>query len=300
MKRILCSLLVFLAAAGYLVAQELNCKVSVNYSQIQGTNTEAFSTLEAAMTSFMNERNWTNDKYTLSERITCSLLLTVKGYSDNGNFTGEMIVQSSRPVFGSSYVSPILNIKDNNITFYYRSFDQLEFRLDQIDNNLTALLAYYAYLIIGWDMDTMAPMGGTLVLQNAEAIVNAAQTFTEPGWKAYDDTRNRHGIITDYMDEAMKSLRQMMYDYHRPGLDEMAANVGRGRAKVTTSLEELEKASKAKSMSVLPQIFTEIKRDELINIYSKAPSTEKEKVYEILSDINPSLNGDWSKIKSSN
>ncbi len=279
-------------------AQELNCKVTVDYQQIQGTNTSIFSDLEEAVTSFMNERRWTNDQYAVNERITCSLLFTVKEYSDDGTFSGEFTVQSNRPVYASNYTTPVLNLRDREISFTYHEFDQLEFRLEQIDNNLTALLAYYAYLIIGFDMDTMAPMGGTSVLQNAEAIVNAAQSFTESGWKAYDDNRNRHGILTDYMDESMKPFRQMMYDYHRLGLDDMAGNVGRGRAQVTTALEELDAAAQAKSMSALPQIFTEAKRDELINVYSEAPSSEKEKVYELLSDLNPSLKSDWDKIKS--
>ncbi len=301
MKRILFSLLLTILWAwkpGTVTAQELDCTVSINHAQIAGTNVDVFQSLEDAISSFMNERNWTNDQYNANERITCALQLTVTEYSDNGNFVGELIVQSNRPVFNSSYVSPVLNIRDTKISFMYNSYDQLIFRLDQIEDNLTSLLAYYAYLIIGWDMDTMAPFGGTSILQNAEAIVNAAQTFSTPGWRAYDDTKNRHGILSDYMNEAMRSVRQMMYDYHRRGLDEMAANIGRGRAAVTSALEELEKAYKARTMSAVPQLITEIKRDELINIYSKAPSTEKEKVYELLSDLNPSLSTDWSKIKS--
>lgn len=282
----------------WAVAQELNCKVTVDYQQIQGTNTSVFTNLQEAMTSFLNERAWTNDQYAVNERITCSLLFTVKGYNDDGTFSGEFTVQSNRPVYASNYTTPILNLRDEEISFTYHEFDQLEFRIEQIDNNLTALLAYYAYLIIGFDMDSMAPMGGTAVLQNAEAIVNAAQSFSESGWKAYDDNRNRHAILTDYLDESMKPLRQMMYDYHRLGLDDMATNVGRGRAQITTALEELQTAAQAKSMSALPQIFTETKRDELINVYSEAPSSEKEKVYELLSDLNPSLKSDWDKIKS--
>ncbi len=280
-----------------VAAQELNCNVTVDYQQIQGTNTAIFSSLQEAMTAFLNERAWTNDQYAINERITCSFLFTVKGYSDDGSFSGEFIVQSNRPVYASNYTTPMLNLRDQNISFTYREYDQLEFRLEQIDNNLTALLAYYAYLIIGFDMDSMAPMGGTRVLQNAEAIVNAAQSFSESGWRAYDSNRNRHGILNDYLDGSMEPFRQMMYDYHRLGLDEMASNVGRGRAQVTTALEELQAAARAKSMSSLPQIFTEAKRDELVNIYSEAPTTEKEKIYELLSDLNPSLKSDWDKIK---
>jgi len=284
-----------------LGAQELNCKVSIDHSSIQGTNVDIFQTLEAAIKAFMNEREWTNDQYAISERIDCALSFTLKQYSaTDGTFSGTLIVQSSRPVYGSSYSSTMLNYKDNNISFNYQSYDQLEFRIDNIDSNLTALLAYYAYLIIGFDMDSYSPMGGTWALDRCEAIVNAAQSFSEPGWKAYEDSKNRHGVITDYVQESLKPVRQMMYDYHRLGLDEMASNVGLGRAKVTSAMEELEKAYKAKSTSYVPQLITEAKRDELVNVYSKAPTSEKEAMYEIVSDINPSLNTTWEKIKAKN
>ena len=282
-------------------AQELNCKVTIDHSSIQGTNVDIFQSLEAAIKAFMNERQWTNDQYAISERIDCALSFTLKQYSaTDGTFSGELIVQSSRPIFGSSYTSTMLNYKDNNISFNYQSYDQLQFRIDNIDSNLTALLAYYAYLIIGFDMDSYAPMGGTWALDRCEAIVNAAQSFSEPGWKAYEDSKNRHGVITDYVLESLKPVRQMMYDYHRLGLDAMASNVGLGRAKVTSAMEELHQAYKVKATSYVPQLITEAKRDELVNVYSKAPTSEKEAVYEIVSDINPSLNTTWQKIKAKN
>jgi hypothetical protein len=186
-----------------------------------------------------------------------------------------------------------------NFNFTYLEFDPLELRENQIDSNLTAVIAYYAYLIIGMDMDSMAPLGGTDILRTAESIVTAAQTMSEAGWKAFDDSRNRHGIITDYLDEQMKPYRQMVYDYHRLGLDEMAQNADRGRAKITVALEELKKAKENKPMSVLPQLFTEIKKDELVNVYSKGTQAEKEQVYTMLVDINPALSTEWDKIKSS-
>ena len=282
-------------------AQELNCKVTIDHSSIQGTNVDIFQSLEAAIKAFMDERQWTNDQYAISERIDCALSFTLKQYSaTDGTFSGELIVQSSRPIFGSSYTSTMLNYKDNNISFNYQSYDQLQFRIDNIDSNLTALLAYYAYLIIGFDMDSYAPMGGTWALDRCEAIVNAAQSFSEPGWKAYEDSKNRHGVITDYVLESLKPVRQMMYDYHRLGLDAMASNVGLGRAKVTSAMEELHQAYKVKATSYVPQLITEAKRDELVNEYSRARTTEKEAVYEIVSDINPSLNTTWQKIKAKN
>jgi len=280
-------------------AQELNCKVNINYSKIQGTNTQVFKTLETALTEFINDRKWTSAQYTVAEKISCSMNITVKEHTEDGAFKCELLVQANRPVYNASYNTTLFNFKDVNFNFTYLEFDPLELRENQIDSNLTAVIAYYAYLIIGMDMDSMAPLGGTDVLRTAESIVTAAQTMSEAGWKAFDDNRNRHGIITDYLDEQMKPYRQMVYDYHRMGLDEMAQNADRGRVKITVALEELKKAKENKPMSVLPQLFTEIKKDELVNVYSKGMQAEKEQVYTMLVDINPALSTEWDKIKSS-
>ena len=290
-------LLLFFSLTGK--AQELNCKVNINYSKIQGTNMQVFKTLETALTEFINDRKWTSAQYSVAERISCSMNITVKEHSDDGTFKCELLVQANRPVFDASYNTTLFNFKDANFNFTYLEFDPLELRENQIDSNLTAVIAYYACLIIGMDMDSMAPMGGTDVLRTVESIVTAAQSMSETGWKAFEDSRNRHGIINDYLDEQMKAFRQMIYDYHRLGLDEMAQNADRGRAKITASLQELKKAKENKPMSVLPQLFTEIKKDELVNIYSKGTQTEKEQVYNMLVDINPALSNDWDKIKSS-
>ncbi|WP_394706806.1 DUF4835 family protein [uncultured Bacteroides sp.] len=290
----------FLIFSSFMVkAQELNCKVNINYSQIQGTNTQVFKTLETALTEFINDRKWTSAQYGAAERISCSMNITLKQHTDDGAFKCELIVQANRPVFDASYNTTLFNFKDVNFNFTYLEFDPLELRENQIDSNLTAVIAYYAYLIIGMDRDSMAPMGGTEVLRTAESIVTAAQSLSETGWKAFEDSRNRHGIITDYLDENMKPFRQMIYDYHRLGLDEMAQNADRGRTQITTSLEELKKAKENKPMSVLPQLFTEIKKDELVNVYSKGTQSEKEQVYNMLVDINPAQSNDWDKIKSS-
>lgn len=280
------------------ISQELNCKIAVNAAQVQGTNTQVFKTLETALNEFMNDRKWTSAQYSIGERIACSMNITVKSYSDDGSFSCDLTVQSSRPVYNSNYNTIIFNFKDGNFDFKYLEFDQIEFRDNIIDNNLTAVLAYYAYLIIGLDMDTMAPEGGTDVLHAAESIVTAAQNMSETGWKAFDDSRNRHAIINDYLDPGMSPLRQLMYDYHRTGLDEMAQNADRGRAKITTSLQLLKQAKENKSMSVLPQLFTEFKKEEFLNIYSKGTAKEKEEVYDLLMEVNPAYSTEWEKIKS--
>jgi hypothetical protein len=271
-------------------AQELNCTVKVNYSQIQGTNAQVFTTLENALNEFVNNRRWTQAQYEPSERIRCSMNLTVKEYNEaEARWTCELMVQSTRPVWQSGYQSVVFGFKDNNVTFNYREYDPLELRDDLIDNNLTAVIGYYAYLMIGLDMDTMAPQGGTEPLRAAENIVTAAQTSGEPGWKAFEDRRNRHALVTDYLDLNLAPLRQLMYTYHRKGLDELSTNAPRARAVITTALAGLKQAYEAKPMSAWPGLFTEIKKEELGNIYSQASAKEKEEAGALLSLVNPSF-----------
>ena len=300
LARYIVALIVGLAAIGStqrLQAQELEAKVVVNHSKIQGTNNSVFTTLQEAMTEFLNTRKWSTAQYTQRERIICSFNLIVNEYSDEGRFGCSLMVQANRPVYNASYNTTVFNFNDNAVDFNYIEHDKLEFSDDIIDNNLTAVLAYYAYLIIGLDMDTFAPKGGSDVLNKAENVVNNAQMIGEDGWKAFDDSKNRHALINDYMNGAMEPYRQLLYDYHRKGLDEMAQNAERGRSNITTSLTLLEKVKQDKPMSILPQLFTEIKKDELQNVYSKGTTKEKEEVVRILSLVNPSLTSDWEKIK---
>lgn len=280
-------------------AQELNARITVNHSQISTTRTSIFEALEKNLTRFMNERQWTGMKYQQNERINCTFSITISQYKEEENlFTAQMQVQSTRPVFNSTYTTTVFSMKDNKFNFNFQEFDQLNFMPEQMDNNLTAMMAYYAYLIIGMDMDTMAPLGGTEVLRQAESIVTGAQNLGFEGWKAYDDNRNRFAIINDYLDGGMEPFRQMQYQYYRNGLDIMADQVDQGRAAITEALTLLQKAHENKALSQLPQIFTDYKRDEIVNIYSKkGTSEEKQKVYDIVFGINASQSNYWDKIK---
>lgn len=295
--------LVALPAAMWQVApvcaQELNAKISINRSQISNTTEAVFEALQNSLTSFLNERRWTQMQFEEYERINCSFSITLKTYSETDNsFTGTLQVQSSRPVYNSNYSSTVFNIQDANFNFNFQQFDQLEFRPEQVDNNLTAILAYYAYLIIGMDLDTMAPLGGTDVLQAAMDVANNSQNLGYAGWKPFEDDRNRFAIINDYLDGAMEPFRMMEYKYHRLGLDRMTENTDTARAAVTESLELLQQAREQKSMSALPVIFTDIKRDELVNIYSgKGKQEERNKVYDIVFRINASQSEYWEKLK---
>lgn len=295
------ALLLLLLTGGSTTAQELNCNVRVNHSQVQGTNTSVFETLQTAIAEFLNNTTWTDQQYQRIEKIEAAVNITVTKYEEADNrFTCTMLFTLSRPVFNSVYGTTTFSMRDENFNFSYKEYDPLEFNETSLDNNLTAMLAYYAYLFIGLDMDTFSPLGGTAVLHQAESIVSNAQNIAETGWKAFESNRNRHGIINDYLETSLEPFRQMMYQYHRKGLDEMANNADRGRVAITQSLELLKEARSNKPMSDLPLIFSDYKRDELVNIYSgSGHGTEKEKeaVFNILTTLNASQNSFWNKIK---
>lgn len=282
------------------MAQELNAKITVNHNQIQGTDASVFDDLQQNLNQFVNDRQWTNLQFQKNERISCNFNITVTKYDNSSNgFTCRALIQANRPVYNASYTTTIYNNTDNDFNFEYAQFDQLQFNEENIDNQLTALIAYYAYLIIGLDLDTFAPMGGEDILQRCMNLANNAQNLNYPGWKAFDSDRNRFAIINDYLDGAMSPFRQLQYDYYRQGLDEMASNVERGRTNITTAIENnLKKAHEDKPLSALPQIWTDYKRDELANIYKgKGTQKEKESVYDILFSINASQSNAWEKIK---
>lgn len=280
-------------------AQELNARVSINRSQVSNTKGEVFEALQKTMTDFLNEHKWTELTFRENEKIQCTFNLTVNTYSDTDNsFVCSLLLSSNRPVYGSSYTTTAYAVKDPQFTFTFREHDQLEYNINNIDNNLVALLAYYAYVIIGMDMDTMAPLGGTPYLQIAEQIVQAGQTLDFPGWKAFDDNKNRFGLLNDYLDGSMESMRQFEYVYHREGLDRMASAPDSARAAIAEGLDLLKQAHEAKTMSQVPQLFTEYKREELLNIFeTKGTKEEKEKAYDILFAIDASQNEVWKKLK---
>ena len=297
-KILLTSWLLF--CSGSLLAQELQATVNINHAQIQGTDNSIFDNLQTTLMQFLNDRKWTALQFQKNERISCSFNITVNKYDRKTNtFSCKAIVQANRPVFNSSYTTTLYNNIDNNFDFEFAEFSQLDFNEEHIDNQLTALCAYYAYLIIGMNLDSFSPMGGTDILQQCLNVANNAQGLNFTGWKSFDDDRNRYAFINGYMDEALKPFRMLQYDYYRTGLDEMANNVEKARANITTALEnDLQKAHENRPLSMLPQIWTDYKKDELANIYQgKGTQKEKESVYEILFRLNASLNEAWDKIK---
>jgi hypothetical protein len=298
-KKALLIIILMLAVLG-INAQELQVKVNINHSQIQGTDASVFENLQQTMEQFLNEHSWTDLQFQKNECIQASLNITVNKYNrDENRFECTALIQANRPVFNSAYTTTLYNNRDANFNFDFQQFDQLNFVEENIDNQLTALLAYYAMLIIGLDLDSFAPMGGTDVLQRCLVLVNNAQNLGFPGWKSFEDNRNRFAIINDYLDEAMKPFRQLQYDYYRKGLDEMANNAERGRTEISTAIEDdLQKAHQDKPLSLLPQIWTDYKKDELANIYKgKGTQKEKQRIYDILMGLNASQNNSWEAIK---
>lgn len=281
-------------------AQELQAKITINHAQISGTEKGVFDNLQQTLQQFVNNRQWTHLQFQKNERIICNFNITVTKYDRDQNlFTCKALIQANRPVFNTAYTSTLYNNVDDNFTFRFAEYDQLEFNEQQIDNQLTALFAYYAYLIIGIDLDSFAPKGGEDILQRCMNLTNNAQNLDYPGWKAFADDRNRYAIISDYLDGALEPFRQLQYDYYRKGLDEMANNAERGRTEITAALETgLKKAKENRPLSLLPQIWTDFKKDELANIYrGKGTQKEKESIYELLFSINPSQKKYWDQVK---
>ncbi len=297
-NRFIGCLAVLLVLAVPAQAQELQAKVVINRQQVSNTKSEVFDALEKKITDFLNDRQWTEIKMRENEKIQCNFHITVNTYSATDNsFTCTLLVSSNRPVWGSNYSTTAYMVRDGQFNFNFREADQLEFNANNIDNNLVAMLAYYAYVIIGMDLDTMSLLGGTDILHQAEDIVSAGQSLDFPGWKAFDDAKNRFGLLNDYLDGSMEPMRQLQYEYHRLGLDRMSESPDSARAAIAESLELLDQARKARTMSQVPQLFSEYKREELINIFGKGTREEKDRAYEILFAVDASQNEAWQKIK---
>ena len=267
---------------------ELNAKVTVNSDKVQSTNKQVFTTLQTALTEFLNNRKWTDATFAINERINCSFTLIINEMVSDNSFKGELQIQSSRPVFNSSYTTTLLNFRDKEVEFDYVEFEPLQFVDNTLDNNLVAILVFYVNIILGLDFDSFALDGGSAYFQQAQQIVSLAQSQASwTGWKAFDSNQNRHAVATALTENQGEDFRQMWYTYHLKGLDEMAANPDRGRTTIIESLAGLQKLKSARPVSVLLQMFSDAKLDEVVSIYSKATTQEKQEGYKMLSELFP-------------
>lgn len=295
-KLIVALLLLVLPSVASAEGEELNATVNLNASKVQGSNTEVFTMLQDALNEFINSRKWTTNTYEENERIVCSFNFVVNSYSNDGSFDCSLMVQATRPVYGSSYNSMLFKYEDTSIKFKYQPYDRLEFVEDNLDNNLTAVIAFYVYTIIGMDLDSMGELGGSEFLNKALNIANNAQNLGDAGWRAGSSNNNRYSIIDDYMNGALEPMRKLMYKYHRLGLDTMFKNADGGRKAITECLPLIKKAYEDRPMAYFTKLFTEYKIDEIVNLYSKCTPEEKKEVVKVLSEINPSLSTELDKI----
>ncbi len=281
-------------------AQELNCTVTINSDQIEGSNKQVYETLKQGIEEYMNQNRWTNMTFAETEKIECSMLIVVKQVLGN-SYSCEMTLQSRRPVYGTTYTTPLLNFKDNAFNFTYQEFDRIEWQQNQFTTNLTAMLAYYCYLIIGHDMDSYQRLGGTPCFRMCEEIVNACQSASmegseQKGWLAFDSNRNRYALINNLQDEAFKKYRNFYYEYHRLGLDEMSGNVTNGRARIAEGLPVLKEAYRARPATYVINTFLDAKADELVDIFRKGTDKEKKEVYDLLIDIDPTRQNTYDRM----
>lgn len=268
-------------------AQELNCSVSILSPQIQASDKTIFETLQTSVREFMNNRSWTNDQYLNQERIECSMIITISERVSVDDFKANIQIQSRRPVYKSSFNSPLFNHQDNDFNFKYIQDQVLEFDEANINSNLTAVLAYYAYLLVGLDYDSFSPQGGTPYYVKAQTIVSNATRLADRGWKAFESSRNRYWITENLLNSSFSPLRATFYTYHRQGLDKMTDNALDARQAITESLKDLRRVYSDKPNSFLMQIFFNAKADEIINIYSQANIDEKNQIVPVLTLVDP-------------
>lgn len=285
--------------AQQLLAQELRCNISISSTKIQGANKNLFETMQSDLYEFMNNRKWTEHQYLMDERIECSFFISLDEQVSADEFKGTIQVQARRPVFNASYETILLNVKDNDFHAKYVEFQTLEFNESNNKDNLTNILAYYAYIILGMDYDSFSPEGGTEYFQKAQAIVNNSQNAREKGWKSFESERNRYWLVENLLNKAYSGVRSCNYRYHRLGLDVMSEKAPDGRSVIAESLKSIQKVFRARPSLYLLQIFFDAKSDEMVNIFSQSTPDEKNRVSVILNECDPSNGNKYEKILKS-
>lgn len=283
-----------------VTAQELNCRVTVNSDMIEGSNKQIYTTLQRSVEEAINTTRWTTLTFADNERIECNMMIVVKS-NETGLMKCEMQLQSRRPVYGTSYTTPLINMKDNNFTFKYQEFDRIEFQPNTFTTNLAALIGYYCYLVIGYDMDSYSSMGGTPYFQVCEDIASSCQSASmeeveATGWKAFESNRNRYALVSNLQDAAFKKFREYMYTYHRTGLDEMSANVANARARIAADINILRDTNRARPATFAVNAWLDAKSDELVSIFRQGTAKEKQAVLEVLNAVDPTRQSTYEKI----
>ncbi len=276
-----------LTLSGAVAAQEFNCKASVIAPTVANQDPRIYKSLENAIMQLMNTRRWTNYNYAPAERIDCNFLITVSSQPSIDRFEGTMQIAYSRPVYGSDYLSPVFDIVDQDITFQFLEGTQIEFTPDRYLTNLSSLLGFYAYFMLGVDADSYKLMGGTEFYEIAQQVVSNAQSSSDAGWKAFEGQTNRYWLIDNQLQAVFRPLRELLYNYHRNGFDQMGKDPANARKAIAASIEKLRTTHQAKPSSYNLQVFFNAKYQELVDLFKPADPADKSKILTTLSLIDP-------------
>ena len=279
-----------------LSAQELNCEIVINAEKTGKENQSVFKTLQRALSEFVNQTTWTDKKFGEEEKINCSMFITINSF-EGESFSGTIQVQSSRPVYGSTMVTPVFNFNDEKFSFNYREYQPLNYSQNSYSSNLVSVISYYVYTILGIDADTFAPEGGTSYFEEANRIVSTAQQGGQSGWKASDGNRSRYRLNTDLLANTYAEYRQALYQYHRLGLDVMYDDVEAGKKAVADALAGLKPMNDRRSNSLLMRTFFDAKADEVTDIFSGGPPINRPDLQEVLSAIAPRYAKNWRNLQ---
>ena len=298
MKILIAFTLLLITINGF--SQDLNARVSILSPQVQSTNKRPLEVLETAITEFLNNRKWSDAQLQTEERIDCNLVITIKEWDGSSNFKAEAQILSSRPVYGSTYNTTLLSLNDKNFDFAYSEGQSLDYSDQNYMNNLSSLLAYYAYIMVGLDGDSFSKLGGTPYYSKAQTVLNNAQNAAFIGWKAFEGLRNRYWLIENLNSKSYLPLREILYTYHREGLDLMSENSNKGRKNIAEALPALSTLDKQKQGAMLNQVFFSAKAEEIISIFSKSDPRERIKIYNILADADPANITKYEVLKKGN
>ncbi len=280
---------------GTLSSQELNCLVTINDQQVAGSNKQVFRTLEKSISEFVNQKKWTNKNVKSQERINCAMNIIIT-QRDNNQFQGTIQIQSTRPIYNSSYETPVLNIKDNDFNFQYNEFDQLIYNPTSFDSNLISMITFYVYAILGMDADTYALSGGQKYLKQAENVMLQAQQSGLAAWSNQVGKQNRFQLIDNLLAANMKQFRSVMYNYHRKGFDILAENKNQGKQTIENNVITLDRLFNKVIGNPLIRLFFDAKADEIVNLYSDGPNTRsKQRLLVVLQKISPNNSSKWRK-----
>ncbi len=288
-------IILFLSLYLFSNAQELQCSVSVVSPSVQGTNKQVYETMQTAIMEFVNGQIWTDNVFSPEERIECSILINIKEVVSANEFSGTIQIQARRPVYNSSYRSMLFNFLDQEFTFKYEEFEPLVFNPNSIESNLVGVISYYAYVILGLDYDSFSKNGGTKYMEMAEKIVNMSQNTRYSGWRSYESKTNRYWFVENYLNEIHRPLRECIYQYHRLGLDKMSDKPENGRKEVLSAIEKLTKVHRQRPGTYAMELFFDAKSDELINIFSESFSMEKQRVIEVLTEVDPANSNKYTE-----